>query len=273
MGYQFGDISKGLAKKFTNAVNKTTGKDHYEFGDLTKYLDKQAKQKAAALAGKKKGEDYEFGDLTRWVDSKVKDGVAHYAGKDKSKGEQYEFGDLTKTILKKVWSGEYSLQDIMTLCKLLTSFGVGLSPVAGWFPTKFLIEFLNFSIAQDVGGKIIGSLTQEVDRRVKKAVIGDENYQMGDFTKKQILKYINKDEYSFGDITKTILADYEDGSIKKGGSGPKSFLTDLPSSDSTSDSTSSAINPEILKDLEKWDKALDLNLNSLKDTDKKDKAL
>ena len=31
-GYQFGDISKGLMKRFGNSVNNLTGKEEYEFG-------------------------------------------------------------------------------------------------------------------------------------------------------------------------------------------------------------------------------------------------
>ena len=251
MGYKFGDISRSIGKKFTSAVNQQTGKDKYEFGDLTKWLDKKAKAQANALTGK---DDYEFGDLSRWVDAKVKDKVNSLSGKS-----EYEFGDLSKEILRRVLSGEYEFGDIVILCKILLSFGVGLSPVSTFFPTKFLIEFLNFSIAEDVGGRLVGALAQEVDRRVKKAITGDENYQLGDLAKKQILKYTNKDEYTFGDITKTIITYIDENP----GKSPKLFLQNTSSAE---------LDADVLKALEKWDIAYDLDLSRTKDSKKNESS-
>merc|ERR1712113_438461 len=41
-GYQFGDISKGIAKKMTGSVEQTvrdaTGSEDYKFGDITKSM-------------------------------------------------------------------------------------------------------------------------------------------------------------------------------------------------------------------------------------------
>jgi len=243
MGYKFGDISRSIGKKLTNAINEKTGRDKYEFGDLSRWLDKKAKENAANITGK---EEYEFGDLSKWVDARVKDKVNEMSG-----NSEYEFGDLTKEILSRVFSGDYEFKDLLTLCKILMTFGVGLSPVASFFPVKFLIDFLNFSILEDVGAKVVGGLAQELDRRVKKAITGDEKYQLGDLTKREILKYTNKDAYSFGDITKTILADVENGSVKEGSSAPKSFLSD-----------SSMLTQEMLNELDQWDKALAIDVPS-----------
>ena len=266
MGYQFGDISKSIGNKISSAINEKTGKDTYQFGDLTKWLDQQAKQKAASLAGKGEGEEYEFGDLSRWVDSKVKEKVNDMSGKS-----EYEFGDLTKEILKRIWSGEIDIKDVITLCKILLDFGAGLTPVAGFFPVKILIELLNYSILQDVGGRVVGALAQELDRRVKSAITGDSEYQLGDITKKEILKYVNKDEYAFGDITKTILANVnEDGSLPKSGpDAPKTILSSVLSSSTSAspNSSLSTLSPELLKELEGWDKALDLP-SSIEDLNK-----
>lgn len=35
-GYKFGDISRGVFKKLGSSVNKVTGKEKYEFGDLSR---------------------------------------------------------------------------------------------------------------------------------------------------------------------------------------------------------------------------------------------
>lgn len=65
--------------------------DFLQFGDLTLWLDKTAKSKAASLTGK---DEYEFGDLSRWVDSKVKDKVNDITGKD-----TYAFGYMISSSL------------------------------------------------------------------------------------------------------------------------------------------------------------------------------
>ena len=70
------------------------------------------------------------------------------------------------------------MEDLVILFKTLLSFGVGLSPVAGLLPVRLLVEMLNYSIAGDVGNKLIASLAQEIDRRVKTALVGDENYEV-----------------------------------------------------------------------------------------------
>ena len=68
--------------------------DLLQFGDLTLWLDKAAKSKAASLTGK---DEYEFGDLSRWVDSKVKDKVNDITGKD-----TYTFGYIIRSPKMKI---------------------------------------------------------------------------------------------------------------------------------------------------------------------------
>ncbi len=183
--YQFGDITKGLIKKVTK-------KDKYEFGDLSKHLDKVAKQKVADLRGK---EQYEFGDLTRYIDSKVKDEIQEFTNST-SKGGQYKFGDISKEIVHRVVTRDYTLDDMIFLFKILLAFGAGLSPVANFLPAKLLIELLDVSIAGDATKRVTGAITSELDKRMKKAFMGDENYQIGDLSKKKFLDYIGKDKVS-----------------------------------------------------------------------------
>ena len=102
-GYQFGDISKSVFKSFRENVNKLTGKDSYEFGDLSKWLDAKAKAK-----------------------------VQDYTKKD----GDYEFGDISKEIIQRVRSGEYAIDDILFLCKVLIAVGIEFQPVASVLPVK-----------------------------------------------------------------------------------------------------------------------------------------
>ncbi len=186
-GYQFGDITKSI-------INKITDKDEYEFGDLSRHVDAQVKSRIANLNEKN---SYEFGDLSR------------YLVKDLTNSTEYKFGDITKAIVKKVKSNSYNMEDLALLVKALVSFGVGLTPVASFLPVKLLIELLNYSIAGDLGTKVVSSITLEIDKRMKEAIVGDENYKVGDLTsnavKKAVLKYTGRDEYKFGDITKATV--------------------------------------------------------------------
>ena len=45
---------------------------------------------------------------------------------------------------------------------------------------------MNFSLLNDVAGKVTSSLAMELDKRLKKSLLGDENYKLGDATKRTI---------------------------------------------------------------------------------------
>jgi len=229
-GYKFGDLTRGLAKRLT-------GKDEYKFGDISRHLDKQSKAKVSEWTGK---DDYEFGDLSKWVDSKVKEKVNDYTGK-----EEYELGDLSKEITKKALSKDYNLGDLVLLCKTLASFGVAFSPVAGVLPVKVLVEMLNLSIASELGERLVGALTLELDRRMKEVVTGNPDYQLGDLTKAGILSFIGKEEYSFGDITKTVLNKLDEKDTAALKKGSEAVLSGIDLKDE-----------KIMTELEEWDNAL-----------------
>jgi len=236
-GYKFGDFTKSFVTK----IGKTQ-KDDYEFGDLSKYLDQQAKSTINQVTQK---DDYEFGDLSRYIDSRVKDEVKSFANV-----EEYAFGDVTKEIVRRVATRDFEWKDMVTLMKVLLSFGVGFSPVASFLPVKFLIDLLNYSITADVGDRFVGAVTLEVDKRMKKAFTGDPDYQVGDLSKKAILGYLDKEEYTFGDVTKKVLESIEenkkdvrdDTNTKDGMRSAKKSLTFLGEMDEGA-----------IKEFEAWD--------------------
>lgn len=177
-GYKFGDITKGLLKKTTSSINGVTGKDEYTFGDLSRWVDSKVKQRVNNITGE---EEYVFGDLSRWADSQVKAKISNYTGKD-----EYVMGDVSKEIIRRVSTGEYAIEDVVFLCKALLTFGVGLTPVAGFLPAKLLLEMIQFGLAEQVGGRLMGALTKTLDERFKETVIGDKNYRLGDKTKQAV---------------------------------------------------------------------------------------
>ena len=224
------------------------------------------------------GEDaYQFGDVSRWIDAKVKDQVNKVTQKD-----DYEFGDLSKAIATRVISRRYVLEDIVILLKALVSLNVSMSSVASFLPVKLLVDLLNYSLAADVGNRVVAALAIEVDKRVKEALTGDANYQLGDYTKRAVLRFIGKDDYEFGDISRKIVANMEFdegmGASDEGASNGDQDATsrlepppllfaagddgkEVPLSESggkTGEVTMAAsIDPFILRELEQWDAAFE----------------
>jgi len=177
-GYQFGDITKGLLKKASSAVNQVTGKDEYTFGDLSRWADARVKQRINNITGE---DEYEFGALSKWADAQVKTQIANYTGK-----EDYVVGDVSQEIIRRVSTGEYATEDLVLLCKALVTFGVGLSPVARFLPAKLLLEMIKFGLVEEVGGRFMGALSTTLDQRFKETLTGDANYRIGDKTKQAI---------------------------------------------------------------------------------------
>jgi hypothetical protein len=162
-GYQFGDLTERL-------INGVTGKDDYKFGDLSKWLDSQAKQKAKEFTSK----------------------------------EEYKFGDISREMVRKIGAGEYTQDDLLLLLKLILTVGIQFQPIARILPVKALVQMLNLSMSQKLGDRVQHILAQELDKRMKEMMSGDVKQK---FTRQAILKFIGKEKetYQFGDITKSML--------------------------------------------------------------------
>jgi len=197
-GYQFGDLF----------INKLTGKDNYEFGDISRFVGGKLEEAACAFTGKDK---YEFGDLSRTLDEKAKEQVGKFTGK-----EAYDFGDISKEIARRVNEGEVNPQDLSLLLRVLVVSGIGILPVAHLLPVQVLLSILNWNlqaeVSLNVSGKVTGAVAAELDRRAKGAVLGtgNEDYVLGDMTRAQMKRALQgitgKEEYEFGDITKAVVA-------------------------------------------------------------------
>lgn len=211
-GYKFGDLTRGLLKRTQGKVNDLTGKDSYEFGDLSRWADQKAKERVRNARGDatRTNDDgayhYQLGDVSRWATDFAKEKAAQYAGKKGS--EDYVFGDISRTIFAKVRSGDYQLDDVYLALRVLVTAGFSILPVANLLPVKLLLQLVEFDLAKDVGGKLTGVLASSVDARVKEALTGDANYQLGDLSKSKLNEVVSsftgKDSYEFGDISKAL---------------------------------------------------------------------
>lgn len=164
------------------------------------------------------------------MDAKAKDIVNSYTGR-----EEYAVGDITKEIIRRVSTGEYKVEDVFLLCKVLLSFGAGLTPIASFLPAKLLIEMIEFGLAQEVGGRLMEVLATTLDERFKETVMGDAKYQLGDKTKQAVQTLI---QMAF-DHNKASSSTAKTGEIEE------------PKMDST-----------LIRELEDWDRRLGIALDS-----------
>mmetsp|Transcript_5468 Transcript_5468/g.9003 ORF Transcript_5468/g.9003 Transcript_5468/m.9003 type:complete len:331 (-) Transcript_5468:49-1041(-) len=248
-GYQFGDLTKSLLGNTAKALTPSSGgkqlgddKD-YQFGDITKAVTGKTKQAVANFTGSDNG-DYQFGDLTKALDQKAKDKAAEFTGK-----LDYQVGDVSQEVLRRVRNGDYQMEDVILLCKILVTLGAEFSPLASALPAKFLLQLVNYGLAQEVGGKVFDVAATTLDRRMKEAVTGDADYALGDLTKKSILKFIGKEDYEFGDLSRTISEKREVNE-----KGLKS-----PGSSSIGIESGKELDPKLVAELDQWDRALKLN--------------
>ena len=206
--YRFGDITRSLTNTLNVKAGQITGKDTYEFGDLSRWADSKAKERIMSIRSQTGGDyKYEFGDLSRLADNMVKEQAAKYAGKENA--ADYQFGDVTKTLLKKVLTGEYDPQDVFLALRILVVAGCTLLPIAQLLPLNTLFEMFELGLLRDVGFRVLPIVAQTIDARMKEALTGDANYQLGDLTKQRLRQFLarftGKEFYEFGDVTKTIM--------------------------------------------------------------------
>lgn len=176
-----------------------TGKEEYVFGDLSRWADAQVKEKINNITGE---EEYKLFDLSKWADKEAKRKVNEYTGK-----ETYTVGDISKEIIRRVGSGEYKIEDVVFLCKVLVTCGAGLTPaVAGSLPAKLVVEMLEYGIAQEVGGRLIGALANVLDERFKEAITGDPNYRIGDKTKQAVENLLTRATQTDARSTKSAVS-------------------------------------------------------------------
>lgn len=214
-GYKFGDFTRSLKNRLNERASQITGKETYEFGDLSRWADKKAKERIMAIRSQTGEYKYEFGDLSRLADNIVKEQAAKYAGKENA--SDYQFGDVTKTLLKKVLTGEYDAQDVYLALRILVVAGCTLLPIAQLLPLNTLFEMFELGLLRDIGFRLLPIVAESIDARMKEALTGDANYQLGDLTKQRLRQFLTrftgKETYEFGDVTRAVVErqqQYED---------------------------------------------------------------
>ena len=167
------------------------------------------------------------GKIAKWIDSQAKAGtdavtsntkraVLNFTGK-----ASYEFGDVSKETVRRIAAGEVNMQDAILLLKILLAIGATVGPLAELLPFTFLLEALNISIEQKVGGKVMEVLAKTLDSRIVGALFtSDDKNLIGDVAKRSllsgILSFTGKPTYESGDIQRAVLQhENEDNSEEK----------------------------------------------------------
>ncbi|KAL7532875.1 hypothetical protein ACHAXR_004908 [Thalassiosira sp. AJA248-18] len=163
-------------------------------------------------------------EVAKWIDSQAKSGSEMVGSKAKTlvlnftgKGE-YQFGDVTKELIHRVSSQEVSMQDTILLLKILLALGATIGPLADLLPFTFLIEALNISLEQKVGGKILEVLSKTLDNRLVAALFtADDQNLIGDVAKRTVLggvlEFTGKSNYKSGDIQRAVQLGQEEDSM------------------------------------------------------------
>jgi len=168
-----------------------------EAEEIVKWIDSQAKSGTEWI-------DAQAKSGTEMVSSKARTLVLNFTGK-----QQYKFGDVTKEIINRITSSEISVQDVILLLKILLALGATIGPIAELLPFTLLIEALNISLEQKVGGEILKVLSKTLDNRIVAAMFSDSDKSLlGDVMKRTViggvLSYTGKSTYESGDIQRAV---------------------------------------------------------------------
>ena len=154
------------------------------------------------------------GDVAKWIDEQSKNGSALVSSKAKSivlsftRKDEYEFGDVTNELIRRIASKEIAVQDTILVIKLLVALGASIGPLAKVLPLTVLLEALNISLEQKIGGKVLEALALSIDNRIVAAFSSDDKVQLGDAVKRTVLSgvlaFTNKSTYESGDIKRVI---------------------------------------------------------------------
>jgi hypothetical protein len=101
------------------------------------------------------------------------------------------------------------MQDTILLLKILLAVGASFGPLAKALPFTVLLEALNVSLEQKVGGKVLEALALSLDDRLAVAFTSDDRVQLGDAVKRSllsgILAFTGKKKYEAGDIKRKVV--------------------------------------------------------------------
>lgn len=161
----------------------------------------------------KNGTD-QVGAVATWIDEQAKSGSELVSSKAKSLvldftgKEQYNFGDISNELVRRIATKEIAIQDTILVIKLLVALGASIGPLAKMLPLTVLLEALNISLEQKIGGKVLEALALTIDSRIVAAFSSDDKLQLGDAVKRTVLSgvlaFTGKSKYESGDIQRVI---------------------------------------------------------------------
>jgi hypothetical protein len=154
------------------------------------------------------------GEVAKWIDEQARSGSVLVSSKAKSLvleftgKEDYTFGDISNALVRKIATKEIAIQDTILVIKLLVALGASIGPLAKVLPLTVLLEALNVSLEQKIGGKVLEALALSIDNRIVAAFSSDDKVQLGDAVKRTVLTgvlaFTGKSKYESGDIQRVI---------------------------------------------------------------------
>lgn len=109
-------------------------------------------------------------------------------------------------------SGQWNMDDLGLLLRVLLLIGGELTPAASFLPVQMLLQYYGAGLAREVGARALGEVSNQLAERVKRgvadsvsSVTGLEDYKFGDITRAAVSRYTGKEGYEFGDLTRATL--------------------------------------------------------------------
>ena len=160
------------------------------------------------------------GEVAKWIDAQAKSSTEFVSFKAKALvlkftgKEDYNFGDITNELIRRIAQKEIATQDTILLIKILIALGASIGPLAKALPLTILLEALNVSLEQKVGGQVLETLALAIDSRIIAAFSSDDKVQIGDALKRTVLSgvlaFTGKKSYESGDIVQRVVQQKEE---------------------------------------------------------------
>lgn len=231
----FLSLGDDLIDGFQSNVNQLTGKSTYEFGDLSRYVDRQAKNRLAMINKKTKEGLFE-------LDKAAKEKVCQF-----TKKSSYQIGDISRELIRRFQEGDYATEDVWLFLKIVAIIGLNIKPIAALLPVKVLTDLLEASTAQVLGEKVVGTLvptlTNEIELRLQEwALLGEkeklgsalsssinvkglsetsQRVIAGDLVRKVATGFTGKEDYNLGDIIGKVFGRTRDDEATSTGHSPE----------------------------------------------------
>lgn len=112
-------------------------------------------------------------------------------------------GAIKKEVERFISVGEWNMQDLSLLLRIVLLLGGSLTPAASLLPVRMLVSIYGSSLASELGERLVQEIASRLQQRLSQG-ISDSVRAGGQLSKQAVSQITGKEDYEFGDITKSI---------------------------------------------------------------------